>query len=122
MKKETIYIPIWDDEIILIYGNQQEVTDYIENKHTGIDVSQYAGDQGNYFKVIDNNRNKNYHYLVIYEQYTNHTVYHESLHVSWAILDSRGVEVSYNNQEPLAYLMDYISNEVLIQLNEWKDG
>ena len=119
MKKKEIYIPVWDGEIILIYGNQQEVSEYMDDRHRGLDVSEYVSSQGNHFKVISHDDNKNYSYLVIYEGYNNHTIYHESLHAAWELLNDRLVSVDYDNQEPLAYLTDYIANEVLIQLNEW---
>jgi len=122
MKEKKIFIPIWDGEIILIYGNQEKAYKYIDKKHNGLDVSKYVGSQGNHFKVISNDDSRSYSYLVIYEGYNNHTVYHESLHAAWELLNDRLVEVSYDNQEPLAYLVDYISNEVLIQLNEWSHG
>ena len=73
MKKKEIYIPVWDGEIILIYGNQQEVSEYMDDRHRGLDVSEYVSSQGNHFKVISHDDNKNYSYLVIYEGYKRHT-------------------------------------------------
>lgn len=119
MREKTIFIPIWNYESILIYGTPEDISTYLEDKHKGLDISKYIGDYGNHFKVTDNNLKDSYDYLIIYEGYNNHTVYHESLHLAWEVLNSRMVEVDYDNQEPLAYLMDFISNEVLIQLNEW---
>lgn len=33
---------------------------------------------------------------------------HESIHAAWAVLNAVGVKISYENQEPLAYLADWM--------------
>lgn len=33
---------------------------------------------------------------------------HESVHAAWAVLNGVGAKVSYKNQEPLAYLTDWV--------------
>ena len=38
---------------------------------------------------------------------------HESLHLAWYILDHCNVEVDKHNQEALAYLIEYLCEEVL---------
>jgi hypothetical protein len=38
---------------------------------------------------------------------------HECLHLAWDILDARGVKVTADNDEPLAYLMAHLLRQVL---------
>jgi len=44
---------------------------------------------------------------------------HESLHVAMTILENAGVNVDYEQQEPLAYLMQYIFREYCKKF-KWK--
>lgn len=36
------------------------------------------------------------------------TITHECVHAAWGVLETVGIEVSFENQEPLAYLTDWI--------------
>lgn len=40
------------------------------------------------------------------------TVAHEAVHVAWRCLQHAGVKASVNNQEPLAYLVGWIADEI----------
>lgn len=37
---------------------------------------------------------------------------HESVHAAWFVLDLAGVKTSFKNQEPLAYMTEYICGQV----------
>jgi hypothetical protein len=117
MKETEIIVPIFNYQILLIYGKHEDISPYLKEKHKGLDVSEYVSTQGNHFKVVDNNVRKSYDYLVIYEGCDDTTIYHESLHIAWEILNERLIKVDYDNQEVLAYLTDYISTEVFNILN-----
>lgn len=41
------------------------------------------------------------------------TVLHESIHAAWEVLGKAGVKVDSDNQEPLAYLSEYIAKGYL---------
>lgn len=49
---------------------------------------------------------------IVFIAYTDATLAHESVHAAWAVLNWTGVKVSYDNDEPLAYCVDYIFGKV----------
>lgn len=40
------------------------------------------------------------------------TISHEAIHLAFEILSDRGIEVCYDNQEPLTYLVDHICEKI----------
>lgn len=44
-------------------------------------------------------------------EHTEQTLVHECVHAAWYILDNAGVEVTADNQEPLAYLTDWLYSQ-----------
>lgn len=66
------------------------------------------------------------HVLMIFDSPNDHCVSviaHESLHAAWDILHVVGVEVSHDNQEPLAYLVGWcakVANNFMIKHCEAK--
>lgn len=122
MKEKKIFIPIYNFEIVLICGDHVDIVESLNKRHDGLDVTDYVGGSGNHFAVKDNNLKKHIDYLILYGTPEVSTIYHESLHIAWEILKSRFVQVSYDNQESLAYLIDYIAEEVLETLKQWNDG
>ena len=44
---------------------------------------------------------------------THRVLVHESIHIGQAILNHKGIKTGYNNTEILAYVTDWIYNEVL---------
>lgn len=49
---------------------------------------------------------------MVFINYSDTNLAHESVHAAWAILEWTGVKVSYDNDEPLAYCVDYIFGKV----------
>ncbi len=53
-----------------------------------------------------------YHVLLNKKLLDINTIAHEAFHISYEILESLGIEVSKENDEPLAYLLGYIVEEI----------
>lgn len=122
MKEKQITIPIYNFDITIIHGEPEDVILELEDRHKGLKLSDYVGDQGNHFTLIDNNVGRKFHYLIFYGEAYIITIYHESGHLAWELLESRRCDVSYENQEPLFYIQDYIAEKVLETIKEWNDG
>ncbi len=51
-------------------------------------------------------------YCIVFVKYSDNTLAHEAVHCAWAILADAGVEVTQDNDEPLAYMVDRIVERV----------
>jgi hypothetical protein len=102
-------IPLFRGKLVLIISNDTEkVKKYLPNFG---DRNVYAHTcyydwkgYGSFFIVLnfDNDYRKLYH----------GTVTHESIHAANMIANDRGVIADFNNDEPLAYLSEWIADEV----------
>ena len=112
MKKHTIEIPLYECSVTLYYGNKM-------NK-----VIKYFNKQ-NDFK-IDIKDNEDCYGLVVYKGRSPHilieknkdkskersVITHECFHAAMHILNHLMARVDYENQEPFAYLLDFIYREI----------
>lgn len=51
-------------------------------------------------------------YCIVFLKYSDNALAHEAVHCAWAILADAGVEVTQDNDEPLAYMVDRIVERV----------
>lgn len=115
MKEPIIKIPIYNFEFKFIYGTQEEIFAYFLARFP--ELKDELDDFNGRYWVIEKD-NRKYRYFIIREGLEQY-IHHEALHAAWEILDHVGVVVSADNDEPLAYLMDYIANEITKKINSW---
>lgn len=116
MKEKTIKIPIFNDEITLLYGTEEELYNTFIERFPELE-DEYDVFYAKYWSVIDNNNILKY--LLVIKDEGEKFIYHESLHATNDILHHTGVQVSNDNDEIQCRLMDYIANEVTKIINEW---
>jgi hypothetical protein len=119
MKEKTFTIPIFNCEIILI--NDTFETIQKEFSETYPDLSHLIENRfdGRYW-VIEYNGIVT-RYILMCDGYNTGNVYHESLHAAGEILHICGIKTDHNNDEMLAYLMEYIAEQILIILELWTE-
>jgi hypothetical protein len=99
-----IYIEIYGEVVIVLYGNKQKAKIYCgEEKASEVVIGWCKVD-------YDNNE------MVYFgEKLSEDIIVHELTHAALAICDRRGIFVStkHGEQEPFAYLMEFLCDKVL---------
>jgi len=103
-------IPIYHGVFIWMLSNDNKK---IEKRIKNFDEEPFAhclelSWSNKYGVCILLNFNNNYGAKISYG-----TIAHEAVHAASFILDSRGVVPDFNNDEPQAYLVEYIVNEII---------
>ena len=120
MKEKKIDIDIYGAEIVLIYGTYDQI--YNEFSETYPDLIHEI-DQEFYCKYwVIGADNYITRYFLVNSTYKIGNIYHDSLHAANDILDIVGFKFSYDNDEPQAYLMEYIGDRVIKELKIMQDG
>ncbi|MFC0178988.1 hypothetical protein [Thorsellia kenyensis] len=102
---------------IPIYAGHISICESIEAAKSyfkNIDFEHYGDDyNGLTIKAFGNNGSLSV--IIIFDDIDNipfHVISHESIHAAWAVLDNSGIKPSYDNQEVLTYLSDWVVKEV----------
>jgi len=125
----AIDIPIFNDVILYIVGDIGEcIRDFLETEYK----------DKNTFKKIDTTLNIAYSnetkqclaftsrpivnlpeekkaglvFIKAYDNSERDTIIHESIHAAWSLLDKKGIEVSFDNDEILCYLVGFITEQI----------
>lgn len=102
-------IPLYRGKLVIILSNDKEKIKNIcpifddDNIFAHAIFGNYKGTQG--FFIILNHKNK-------YMQINPGVIAHEAHHICSYIADKRGIIIDTNNDEPMAYLIEWIVNEV----------
>lgn len=110
MKKKTIKIPIYGQTLLVYVGNPQEAAQKIHSEHqlNLIDETMSAGAwtallvAPGWCQTV----------MALPEDVDLSTIVHECVHAAYILLDHIGIELTPMNHEPLAYLTDYLFEEV----------
>lgn len=111
-----IDLGIYNQEILLFYGDSEEFTDYMSNV-LNVKVKLKHGTTASTYDVNTHRGRKlilfvNEHFIDGFgEQYFT-TVCHEVYHIVGHVLDFSGIEYNMKNDEPGAYLTGYINKEI----------
>jgi hypothetical protein len=114
LHKKVIKVPLYKGLLVLIFSNsvekvKQVVKDYNRNSvYAHAWRFNYKGKEGNAIILNFNND----------EKLTHGTIAHEAYHIANFIADSRGLIPDHINDEPIAYLITWITNEVYKFMNK----
>jgi hypothetical protein len=121
MKKHTyvkeLEVPLYGTQFIIVLSN--------DSKEVSKKLPQME-DEGLFAHAIHTNWKGLRGFVMIlnfdwkYAKITNGTISHEALHIANMISDAMGVQPDFNNDEPLAYLTEWIVNEVYRFINDNK--
>ena len=114
MKEILINIPIFEDEIILWYGTDDELYNKWQEINPEL-IDQFNPVKAKYWSIYDENNNL-IRYVFVIKKIGESYVYHESLHATNDILAFHGVKVHNDNDEIQCLLMDYIAKEILKEI------
>ena len=59
---------------------------------------------------------------IVVEEYDVPVLLHETVHIAWQVLDESGINISKNNHEILAYLIQYISKIIWSEVEKTQKG
>lgn len=114
MRFKKIIVPIYGSRVVFVEGSDPVE---IENKF-GLDVGEYVYAHAFYDRIRENGKLYSCSFLIanrenIYARFTYGTLAHEVVHIAGFILDRAGVRADFNNDEPFAYLTEYIYNKAV---------
>jgi hypothetical protein len=113
MIEQEITIPIFNYGVKILYGDTNDIADKLEEYHEGLSCGNERTNKGTYLVVTNKKDGIQYDYMIISDDSDESTIYHESLHLAWEVLDRIDIEISPDNHEILAYLQEYIAKEVI---------
>ena len=122
VKRYGYKIPIFDRALNVYIGTSiQEAAARIEKDYE-ISMEVHATTDG-FSTYITNEKLKSIHYVIALETstVTSRHIAHEALHSAFDMLDYIDVKVDVDNQEALAYLMDYIIGLIEESLKKFKN-
>ena len=110
-KRKTIKIPIYFGYLNMILTDDFQA---ISDKY-GFDM-----DMSGYEAITFVNEHRGVsHFMVVFKPYTSlKTICHETVHLVNRIMKSRGIELSYLNDEPQAYLSGWVFDQCYKFLNK----
>jgi len=125
----AIDIPIFNDVILYIVGDVGEcIRDFLEREHkdkntfkkidTTLDIV-YSNEIKHCLAFtsrptvnLPEEREARLVFIKAYDNSGRDTIVHESIHAAWAFLDQKGVDVSFDNDETLCYLVGFITEQI----------
>ena len=112
-------IPIFDVDIYLV-SSMEEARTFIKGKNPDEDTSILDGCVGICYTVTDATQ-KNHRMLCVFDGEPN-TVVHESVHMARIVLKYCGVRFTQAQDEPLAYMVAWLADEMLKFIKSTKDA
>ena len=108
LHKKVIPVPLYEGKLIIILSNDSDlVSKYLPDFHKDIYAhackDNYNGNQG-YYCIL------NYDYDGV--PICNGTIAHEATHLAMYVCEYVGIEMDFNNPEPLTYLVGWFTNEI----------
>jgi len=121
MDAEIIEIPIYKTKVELYaYDNIETSISLLKHKYNkyNFNIDQNTVGYSTWIKVDGINK-----FIILINRDSDYSIIaHESLHLTWYILDSIGLEVNSKNHEAQAYLLEYLLNNIFKHLqNEQKN-
>lgn len=117
LKRFKIPIDIFDTEVQVWVGDIRECAKDAEKRYPGkylekginypVDAVAFGGHYNTDLRVFG--------ILLSYDSAFG-SIFHESLHVAWFILDNIGIEIDSYNNEILAYLQEFIAKKLMDKL------
>jgi len=116
MIEHVLEIPIFEDEIVILYGTEEELYYYWKECHFDL-LEEYNPIKAKYWSIYDSENNL-LRYILVVKGLGEDYLYHESLHATNDILEFHGVKVNNTNDEMQCLLMDWIAKSVTKIINE----
>jgi hypothetical protein len=114
MTHYSIFEPLYGAsiEVFIGYKSTQDVEDYFRRKYkdrwTEVEMKEcWAGYTFDF--TVDK---LTYYVIALNKKRDFWTLTHEVLHLALRIMRDRGVKLDYNNQEPLAYFVDFLNKKI----------
>ena len=102
-------LPIFHDSLIYLFFDEQKFRKWIK-EDTSYDVNKIGGIAG---YSMWNTRGHETHFAIYVLPDCIETIFHESLHTAWYVLDNHGIKIDIDNHETLTYLQGYLANEII---------
>lgn len=102
-------VPIFYDSQVLVFFDKKKFMSWLdkETTHPSSKV-EYVGGYSMWNTLKDET-----HFAVYTPPHCIPTIYHESLHIAWYILDNHGVTVDAGNHEALTYMQGFVAKRII---------
>jgi hypothetical protein len=105
LKVKEIRIPIYNSRFKVLVGDASEATKYIKGYKTIGDWSELKDRTGMFIPSPAGAG------FIFMHKYNAKIFIHEILHATTYLFQDRGIEISYKNDETMAYMIEYIYAE-----------
>lgn len=123
--QERIKVPLFHVEYdVMVSNSMLEMKELLETVHPGVTIKIDESFTG-YTCLISHPEHGSYLYVLIntaeYEEFPpmRRRIAHECIHLSWEIMDTLGIEVSAENNEIQAYIMEELVDKVTIMVDKF---
>jgi hypothetical protein len=110
-------VPIYHDSQIYLFFDERRFKEFVD-KNTAYNVDKIGAING---YSMWNTNNTQTHFAIYTVPTCTSTIYHESLHISWWILENHNVKIDEDNHEALTYLQGYIAEEIIKRSKKYLD-
>lgn len=105
MKIKKIKIPIYNAELEIIVGDTVKAAKHISNFDTIGDWEDLGRRLGKFIPCPEGCG------FIFMKKYDEGILIHEILHYVTHLFDDKGIEISYSNDESMAYMIEYVYRE-----------
>jgi hypothetical protein len=107
--KKEVHIPLYRGTLLIFLTNdsselQKHIPDFKDEEPYGHTLAVNYNGRAAYAVIFN--------FLYSYRKITHGTITHESIHAANFIASDRGIVADFNNDEPIAYLADWITDEI----------
>ena len=111
---KSVQIPLYRARLIIVLTNSNDqikklIPEFEGDIYAHTYMANFRGKDG-YYCILNfhNNYREIYHGVIA----------HEACHISSFLLDNRGVKADFNNDEPVAYLIEWLTDEIYSYVNK----
>lgn len=113
-KPHNIHIPIYNRLVrVLFVDNMTQAVEYFDKEYSYVWDDMLFTD-GFVVPIVNKEKQVSRTYMCLLKDIEDSILVHESLHAAWSVLDDVGVEVTYGNDEALAYLTQFIFSKTSV--------
>jgi len=118
--KFTIKLPEWNQHIEVYVGNPEATQAYLESKinRKWWKARQLSESMGMTHRLVNKENKSEFAFVMWFSELNNDieglkVISHEVTHITHAVLKFVGCEPNFSNEEPEAYLHEYIFGEII---------
>jgi len=115
IKQAVIHELIFDEDIIITYGDQKQLSRWYKNRNIDdIEIGKYTY---GFTELLESEDRKFRH--IHFSVYGFSIIVHETNHLAFEILDEKGIKLSKETKEIFAYYQDFLAGKCRDYMEKW---